>query len=106
MMPRGATEVFASEVLVPQGTKATSPADGPLKPVLLLYVYSKEDVVLHGKAHQHELGETTIFIVGRSGGNAISYPVQEPIKISHCMTIYCLYATSIFHEAFNLERWY
>lgn len=104
--PEGMQKYLPGKHLVPEGTKATGPADGPLKPALLFCVYPREDALQHGKAHQHELGGNTLFILAKSGGNEISYPMQKPIKISCCITIYCLYATSIFHEVFKLERWY
>lgn len=104
--PEGPQKYLPAKYLVPQGTKATGQADGPLKPAPLLYVCPREDAVRHGKAHRPELGETTFFILGKSAGNEISYLMQEPIKISHCITIYCLHATSIFHEVFKLEGWY
>lgn len=106
MMPKVATDVFAREVF--GSTMDQGPAGGPLKPATLLYVCPREDAAWHGKAHRQELGETTVFILGESGGNEISYPMQQPIKISHCIIIYCLYAISstmfhVFHIVHKLK---
>lgn len=93
----GPQKYLLGKYLVSSGTKATGPTDGLSKPAPLLYVYPREDGGGHGGAHQHKLGETTLFIIGKPGGNEISYPMQEPIKISHSITISCLYMPQAYY---------
>lgn len=100
--PEGPQKHLPQKHLIPQETKATSPVDAPLKPVPLLDMYPWKDAVQHGKAHQHKLGEITLFIHCKSGGNEINCLVQEPINFTLYRHILCRCHK---HISYSIQAW-